>query len=167
MKNIDNIKQAWTYIAEWLDKEAKDFDRSVLAKGTSEAALARFQTEFDVKLPLDFCDSYRIHNGFAEKIGLIHAGDLLSISEIKKHYYRLTHKDSLVNWDANLFPFVEFNETDFLCLNLKDEQIYWVGINRADSSIESYKTANSFSLFLSNLANDLKLGNGCMGELLC
>lgn len=108
-----------------------------------------------------------LHNGFEENIGLVHAGDLISISEIKVLYYRLIDQNNKIKWNPSLFPFVQFNETDFLSIDFNNEQVYWTGVNE-NGSIHSYKTPyTSFSEFLSGLASDLKKGNGSMGEMLC
>ena len=165
--NMDNITEAWSYIEQWLDEKAKYCDRNALANGINEKELEGFQNEFNIKLPKDFCHSYSLHNGFVERIGLVHGGDLLPLSEIKRFYHVLIGKDSL-KWDSNMFPFVAFNDTDFLCINFNDEQVHWAAVNNEDGSIDSYKTPyTSFSDFLLGLANDLKLGNGSMGESLC
>ena len=162
-----DINQAWKYIEEWLDTQTKDYNRSALAKGADDNELQLFQSDFSIKLPSDFYSSYTLHNGFEESIGLVHAGDLLSISKITRLYSRLIDKENTIKWDSNIIPFVEFNETDFLSIDFRDNQIYWTGINE-DGSVDINKTAfASFSDFLFGLVNDLREGNGIMGEMMC
>lgn len=163
---MNEIQQAWTYIAEWLDKEARDHDRKSLAPGTDEIELNGFENEFNKKLPKDFRQSYLIHNGFAKEIGLVHGGDLLQFSQIRKRYYRLTHRNSPVIWNPDLLPIVLFNETDYFTINLQTEQIYWTAIKDDGTLKLSQRVFASFSEFLSELAHDLKVGNGSMGEML-
>jgi cell wall assembly regulator SMI1 len=162
-----DIYKAWKYIEEWLLTETKDYNCDALAEGAKEDELQLFQGDFSIKLPNDFYSSYLLHNGFEESIGLVHAGDLLSISKIKRLYSHLIDRENTIKWDSNIFPFVEFNETDFLSIDFRDNQVYWTGINE-DGSVDTKKTAfASFSDFLFGLVNDLRDGNGIMGEMLC
>lgn len=168
MKNFDSIRQNWQNIENWLDNKARDYDRNVIASGVDKKVLELFQQEFQVILPVDFRQSYLLHNGFNEKIGLIHSGDLLSISEIKQLYHRLTNKNFLKKWDKKQFPFVEFYDNDFLCIDFTNYKIYRIEINLETLSIENtYVTYNSFAAFLSDFVNDLILGHGIMGEMFC
>lgn len=166
MKGQDLILKSWKYIAYWLDNETQYINSKSLARGTREEILQQFQEELTIKLPADFCYSYLIHNGFRKKTGLVHGGDLLSLHEIKKTYYSLIRKSHSVKWDSDMLPVVEFNDTEFLCLNVRDNQVYCTEFNPAEQRIESYVTNHSFTDFLSELATDLEEGNGCMGELL-
>lgn len=167
MNGQDLITESWNYIAYWLDNKTVEYVNSnSLAGGVSEETLKQFQEELNIDLPVDFCLSYLMHNGFKQKTGLMHGGDLLSIAEIKKIFSGLVRKKQGVEWDMNMLPFVAFNELDFMCLDLKDNRIYWAEIDTDEKTVKSYKTYDSFSGFLSGLANDLKEGNGSMGEML-
>lgn len=166
MNSTNNLKDAWNYIEEWLDSVAKNVDRMALNKGTTTEELALFESNLNVKMPSDFRDSYLIHDGFKEKIGLFHGADLLSLSEIKMYYYRILRGNSTKEWD--FIPILMYNEYAFFCINLKDNQLYDVVINYEDGSVLSEKLhfVSSFSDLITKLANDLKNGNGSMEELL-
>ncbi len=167
MEEQDLITESWNYITYWLDNETDEYvDSKSLADGTSEEILRKFQAELSIDLPADFCNSYLLHNGFEKRTGLVHGGDLLSLTKIKKIYFELIRNKQGVEWDSDMLPCVEFGKDEFLCLNLADKRIYWAEMNENEKNIHSYKTYNSFSDFLSGLATDLKEGNGSMGEML-
>lgn len=168
MTNTHNsIENNWAYIRHWLNDGAKYADSAVLALGASEEQLEEFQLGFTIKMPSDFSTSYLLHNGFTKKMGLIHGGDLLSLDEIKHCYTNLINQKLNVKWDPDLIPFVEFNDSEFIGIHMKSNLIFRIELDLSQKTIFTYKIADSYVDFLSGYVNDLRNGNGIMGELFC
>lgn len=79
------MKKDWTIIESWLQENAPQ-TTVFLNKGVTNDEIANLEGKIGAKLPADFVEFYKIHNGASEELGLIDTEELLSFERILEEW---------------------------------------------------------------------------------
>jgi cell wall assembly regulator SMI1 len=172
------IEESWKRIEAWYAENADPVGRS-LAAGASEAAIKRFEKEIGARLPEDFKESVRIHDGGGWWVPYLH-GELLSLDGILeqwKMYSEWQAKGDYASGDDDWRPrdlkgpikpvfwnkrriYVTDNSGDHLTLDLDPpaDGTYGQVLNHSHEVGPMEVVASGWGEFLRKLVNDLESG---------
>ena len=105
---MSEIKDCWNRIEKWFKKNKPEF-LELLADGASEEEILELEKYLMCKLPNDFRESLKIHNGQKDWGFLFHDGrdnfQLYSIEEIKEEFDSRNE-----NWQEIIDAYIETGE---------------------------------------------------------
>ncbi|ODQ49056.1 hypothetical protein PICMEDRAFT_27085, partial [Pichia membranifaciens NRRL Y-2026] len=184
---IRDILEIWNKIDEWLENEFPELEDDMQGGATAND-LNAFEADLGISLPSSFRDSYQLHDGqvsMGKTRGLIFSYSLMDLETIaaetniwRRVYERLEKREAgalpfgvqkscppgFVNeiyYDPLWVPFVKDNGGNNIALDLNPSGSgKWGQIILFGRDYDTkFVVADSFSEFLSNLADDLDNGN--------
>lgn len=177
------VDDAWKRIETWLSAEAREVLPSLLP-GASEDDISRLESSVGAKLPAEFRESLRLHEGqsddaesglfpYSNSLGPAPAWRLLTLAEIGRRRAQMNElveigefggrKASLPSgeqtewWPSAWLPIADDGGGDFACLDLSADGAGRVVQFRHDSPTRKV-FAPSFGAWLAALADELEAG---------
>jgi len=165
------IKQCWERIEKHLVKQGARLD-DILLPGATESQIDWAESMLEIKLPDDFLEFYKIHNGqIANTQGIIDGEELLSLEHIVaewKLWQGVTLNGAFANALANAdegvqedwfnlswVPFTNDGSGNHLCLDMAPApRGYWGQIIRIwHDDAGRFREAPSFTTWLTNFVH--------------
>jgi cell wall assembly regulator SMI1 len=181
------MNELWQRIAGWFETHVPPGFFSP-RPGASEAEIVEAESSLGVRLPEDFRDSYRLHNGgrdgaFFWNYRLMPLEEILRRAAVMKECLTIDLKAVLgidcgeyvprpqgpikrVFWNLRWVPFMDTGAADFFCLDLDPAPGGCVGqiIEHGHEEGPERLIAGSFREWLSQFADDLEAGEYRFGE---
>ena len=135
MINLGEIKEYWNRIEKWFENNKPEFLK-LLADGATEEEIVEFEKYIMSRLPEDFRESLKIHNGQKDWGLIFHDGrdnfQLYSIKKIKEEFdYRNKNWQEMIEayietgekFSAKSIPIYYFATGDTTCMNPEDGKL--------------------------------------------
>lgn len=170
------IEQCWARMERHLEKSGADIS-AVLYPGATEGQIDWAESMLEIKLPDDFLEFYKIHNGQRRDApGIIDGEELMSLERIVEKWFiwknlvlNGTFEDSLASPDEGVqedwfnlswIPFTYDGSGNHLCLDLAPAPRGYRGqvIRIWHDDAGRFREASSFVTWVTNFVHDMDGG---------